>query len=210
MKEFFTKGRIALIVILGTLIIDQTIKIIVKTHMYLHDNIRIADWFYIYFTENNGMAFGMELFGRLFLTTFRIAAVILIGWYLHKMIQKNAKTGFIICVALIFTGALGNILDSTFYGVIFDESTHSQIASLFPAAGGYSSLLYGKVVDMFYFPIIDTYWPMWMPVIGGQHFIFFSPIFNFADAAISCGIIALLLFYSKYLNESYHNIEKEI
>lgn len=203
MKEFFTKGRIALIVILGTLIIDQTIKIIVKTHMYLHDNIHIADWFYIYFTENNGMAFGMELFGKLFLTTFRIAAVILIGWYLHKMIQKGAKTGFIICVSLIFTGALGNILDSTFYGVIFNESTHSQIASLFPASGGYSSLLYGKVVDMFYFPIIDTYWPMWMPVIGGQHFIFFSPIFNFADSCISCGIIALIIFYSKFFNASF-------
>jgi signal peptidase II len=203
MKEFFTKGRIALIVILGTLIIDQTIKIIVKTHMYLHDNIHIADWFYIYFTENNGMAFGMELFGKLFLTTFRIAAVILIGWYLHKMIQKGAKTGFIICVSLIFTGALGNILDSTFYGVIFNESTHSQIASLFPAAGGYSSLLYGKVVDMFYFPIIDTYWPIWMPVVGGQHFIFFSPIFNFADSCISCGIIALIIFYSKFFNASF-------
>ena len=112
MKDFFTKGRIAWIVIIGTLIIDQTIKIIVKTHMYLHDNIRIANWFYIYFTENNGMAFGMELFGKLFLTTFRIAAVILIGWYLYKMVKSGAKTGFIVCVSLIFTGAVGNIVDS--------------------------------------------------------------------------------------------------
>jgi signal peptidase II len=208
MKEFFTKGRIAFIVILGTLIIDQTIKIIVKTHMYLHDNIRIADWFYIFFTENNGMAFGMEIFGKLFLTTFRIAAVILIGWYLYKMVKNNVKTGFIICVALIFTGAVGNIIDSMFYGVIFNESTNTQIASLLPAAGGYSSLLYGKVVDMFYFPIIDTYWPMWMPVVGGQHFVFFSPIFNFADSCISCGIIALIIFYSKFFSESFKLLKK--
>ncbi|NLI35173.1 MAG: lipoprotein signal peptidase [Bacteroidales bacterium] len=207
MKDFFTKGRIAWIVIIGTLIIDQTIKIIVKTHMYLHDNIRIANWFYIYFTENNGMAFGMELFGKLFLTTFRIAAVILIGWYLHKMVKNGAKTGFIICVSLIFTGAVGNIVDSMFYGVIFNESTNTQIASLFPAVGGYSSLLYGKVVDMFYFPIIDTYWPMWMPVVGGEHFIFFSPIFNFADSCISCGIIALIIFYSKYFNASFKQLK---
>lgn len=207
MKDFFTKGRIAWIVIIGTLIIDQTIKIIVKTHMYLHDNIRIANWFYIYFTENNGMAFGMELFGKLFLTTFRIAAVILIGWYLCRMVKNSAKIGFIICVSLIFTGAVGNILDSMFYGVIFNESTNTQIASLFPAAGGYSSLLYGKVVDMFYFPIIDTYWPTWMPIVGGEHFIFFSPIFNFADSCISCGIIALILFYSKYFNASFKQLK---
>jgi len=207
MKDFFTKGRIAWIVIIGTLIIDQTIKIIVKTHMYLHDNIRIANWFYIYFTENNGMAFGMELFGKLFLTTFRIAAVILIGWYLYKMVKSGAKTGFIVCVSLIFTGAVGNIVDSMFYGVIFNESTNTQIASLFPAAGGYSSLLYGKVVDMFYFPIIDTYWPMWMPFVGGEHFIFFSPIFNFADSCISCGIIALIIFYSKYFNASFKQLK---
>lgn len=207
MKDFFTKGRIAWIVIIGTLIIDQTIKIIVKTHMYLHDNIRIANWFYIYFTENNGMAFGMELFGKLFLTTFRIAAVILIGWYLYKMVKSGAKTGFIVCVSLIFTGAVGNIVDSMFYGVIFNESTNTQIASLFPAVGGYSSLLYGKVVDMFYFPIIDTYWPMWMPFVGGEHFIFFSPIFNFADSCISCGIIALIIFYSKYFNASFKQLK---
>src|SRR5574344_2918386 len=115
MKKFLSQSVISVIIILSVLTVDQIIKIWVKTSMYLHDCHRIADWFYIYFTENNGMAFGMELFGRLFLTTFRIAAVILIGWYLHKMIQKGAKTGFIICVSLIFTGALGNILDSTFY-----------------------------------------------------------------------------------------------
>lgn len=119
--------------------------------------------------------------------------------------KRGLKTGYIICVSLILTGALGNIIDSVFYGVIFNESTHSQIASFMPDGGGYSTWFYGKVVDMFYFPIIDTNWPTWMPFVGGEHFIFFSPIFNFADAAISCGIIALLLFYSKYLNDSYHH-----
>lgn len=176
--------------------------------MYWHESIRIADWFYIYFTENNGMAFGMEIFGKLFLTSFRIVAVSVIGWFLYKFVQKGLKTGFIVCVSLILAGALGNIIDSLFYGLVFNESTHAQIASFMPAEGGYAPFLYGKVVDMFYFPIIETNWPSWMPFIGGEHFIFFSPIFNFADAAISCGIIALLLFYSKYLNDSYQIIKK--
>ena len=114
------------------------------------------------------------------------------------------KTGFIVCVSLVLTGALGNIIDSVFYGVLFNESTHSQIASFLPEGGGYASWCHGKVVDLFYFPIIDTNWPTWMPFIGGEHFIFFSPIFNFADAAISCGMIALLLFYNKDFNDAYH------
>lgn len=208
MGAFFTKGRIALLTIFAVLVIDQVIKIIVKTTMYWHESIRIADWFYIYFTENNGMAFGMEIFGKLFLTSFRIVAVSVIGWFLYKFVQKGLKTGFIVCVSLILAGALGNIIDSLFYGLLFNESTHAQIASFMPAEGGYAPFLYGKVVDMFYFPIIETNWPSWMPFIGGEHFIFFSPIFNFADAAISCGIIALLLFYSKYLNDSYQIIKK--
>lgn len=208
MGTFFTKGRIAVFTILSVLVIDQVIKILVKTNMYWHESIRITDWFYIYFTENNGMAFGMEIFGKLFLTSFRIVAVAVIGWFLYKFVKKGLKTGFIICVSLILAGALGNIIDSLFYGLIFNESTHAQIASFLPAEGGYAPFLYGKVVDMFYFPIIDTYWPSWMPFVGGEHFVFFSPIFNFADASISCGIIALLIFYSKYLNESYHNIKK--
>ena len=187
MKKLLTKGQIAILVIFSVLIIDQVIKIWIKTHMYWHESIRITDWFY------------------LFLTTFRIVAVGLIGWYLYKIVKRGLKTGYIICVSLILTGALGNIIDSVFYGVIFNESTHSQIASFMPDGGGYSTWFYGKVVDMFYFPIIDTNWPTWMPFVGGEHFIFFSPIFNFADAAISCGIIALLLFYSKYLNDSYHH-----
>lgn len=208
MNKLFTKGRIALLVIFSALIIDQVIKVVIKTHMYLHESIRVTNWFYIYFTENNGMAFGMEIFGKLFLTTFRIVAVAVIGWYLVKIVKQGLKTGYIVCISLILTGALGNIIDSVFYGVLFNESSHSQIASFLPDNGGYASLLYGKVVDMFYFPIIDTTWPQWMPFVGGEHFIFFSPIFNFADASISCGIIALLLFYSKYLNSSYQALKK--
>lgn len=208
MSGVFTKGRIALLVIFSGLIIDQIIKIWVKTHMFWHESIRITDWFYIYFTENRGMAFGMEVIGKLFLTSFRIVAVTFIAWYLYRIVKMGLKTGYIVCISLILTGALGNIIDSVFYGVLFNDSTHSQIASFLPAEGGYAPLLYGKVVDMFYFPIIDTHWPLWMPFVGGEHFVFFSPIFNFADAAISCGIIALLLFYGRYLNETYHELKK--
>lgn len=204
MKRILTQGRLSILIILLILIIDQIIKISVKTSMYFHESIRITDWFYIYFTENNGMAFGMEIFGKLFLTLFRIIAVVAILIYLYKLIKKKiAKTGFIICLSLILAGAAGNIIDSIFYGLIFSESTPFQLAHFVPWGNGYSSIFHGKVVDMFYFPIIDTYWPGWLPVIGGERFIFFSPIFNFADAAISCGIIALLLFYSSYLNQQH-------
>jgi len=209
MKQIFTKGRISLLVILSVLLTDQLIKVLVKTRMYWHESIRVTDWFYIYFTENNGTAFGMELFGKLFLTSFRIVAVGGLCWYLCKCIQRNYKTGYIVCVSLILTGALGNIIDSVFYGVIFSESTYSQIAAFMPEGGGYSTWFYGKVVDMFYFPIIDTHWPQWIPVIGGKHFIFFSPIFNFADAAISCGMIALILFYGKYFNTIHGSKENK-
>ncbi|MDE6215835.1 lipoprotein signal peptidase [Bacteroides sp.] len=204
MKKYFTKGRIALLIIFSVLIIDQVIKIWIKTNMYYHDRIHITDWFYIFFTENSGMAFGMEIFSKLFLTLFRIIAVVVIGWFLHKFVKQNMRTGFIACVSLVLTGALGNIIDCVFYGVVFNESTYSQIATFMPEGGGYAPWFYGKVVDMFYFPIIDTNWPTWMPFVGGEHFIFFSPIFNFADAAISCGIIALFLFYSKDFNEAYY------
>lgn len=209
MNKFLTKGRIAWLVISSVLVIDQAIKLWIKTHMYMHDHIRVADWFYIYFTENRGMAFGMEIFDKLFLTLFRIVAVTAIGWFLHKCVKIGMKTGFLICLSLILTGALGNIIDSVFYGVLFNESTYNQIASFMPEGGGYAPLFYGKVVDMFYFPIIETDWPIWMPFVGGKHFIFFSPIFNFADAAISCGVIALFLFYGKSLNEAYHAIAKK-
>ena len=209
MGKIFTRGRIALLIILAVLIVDQIIKIWVKTHMYWHESIRVTDWCYIFFTENNGMAFGMEIFAKFFLTAFRIVAVGVIGWLLHKFIKHEMKVGFIVCVALILAGAAGNIIDSVFYGVLFNESTHVQVATFLPPEGGYAPLFYGKVVDMFYFPIIDTFWPSWMPFVGGEHFVFFSPIFNFADAAISCGTIALLLFYSKSFNEAYHSVLKK-
>lgn len=198
--RFLTKGRLAAVLVLAVLLVDQVIKIWVKTHMYWHDSIRITDWFYLFFTENNGMAFGMEVFGKLFLTTFRIVAVGFILYYLCKVVRRGAPTGFIVCLSLILAGALGNIIDCVFYGVVFSESTHASLATFVPPGEGYAPWLYGRVVDMFYFPLIETTWPDWMPWVGGEHFVFFSPIFNFADAAISCGIVALLLFYNKYLN----------
>lgn len=221
MGKWFTKGRIALLVIFGVLITDQLIKVAVKTNMYWHQSENVfkwlydklgidatpPTWFYIYFTENNGMAFGLEIIDKLFLTTFRIVAVCAIGWFLYKFVKKGMKTGFIVCISMILAGALGNIIDCVFYGVLFNESTYSQIASFLPEGGGYAPWLYGRVVDMFYFPIIDTHWPEWMPFVAGERFIFFSPIFNFADASISCGIIALLLFYGRYLNKSYQEIK---
>ena len=193
MNKFLSKGQLSILIIFSVLIIDQIIKIWVKTNMFWHESIRITDWFFIYFTENNGMAFGMEIIGKLFLTSFRIIAVVLIIWYLIKIVKQNLKTGYIVCISLILAGAIGNIIDCVFYGVLFSESTHSSLATFVPIGEGYSEWFYGKVVDMFYFPIIDT------------NFIFFSPIFNFADAAISCGIIALILFYSKYLNDNMHH-----
>lgn len=212
MKKFLTKGYLSAIIVIAVLIIDQIIKIWVKTNMYWHESIKIADWFYIYFTENNGMAFGMEIFNKFFLTGFRIIAAIAIAYLLVQYVKKNYKTGFLVCVSLILAGAVGNIIDCVFYGEIFSESTHSTLATFVPVGEGYADWFYGKVVDMFYFPIIDTNWPEWMPFVGGEHFIFFSPIFNFADAAISCGIIALILFYGKYLNnimENHSNKQKE-
>ena len=222
MGKLFTKGQIAWLVIVGVLVIDQVIKISVKTQMYWHqcenawgwvyDKLGItADpptWFYILFTENNGMAFGMEIVGKLFLTSFRIIAVAFIGWFLYKVVKLNMKTGFIVCITLVLTGALGNIVDSVFYGVLFSESTEIP-ATFLPEGGGYAPLFYGKVVDMFYFPIIDTHWPSWMPFVGGEHFVFFSPIFNFADASISCGTIAVILFYSKSFGEAYRRVIKK-
>ena len=205
MKKFLTKGQLSALIVIAVLVIDQIIKIWVKTNMFWHESIKITDWFYIYFTENNGMAFGMEIFNKFFLTGFRIIAAIAITYLLIQYVKKNYKTGFLVCVSLILAGAVGNIIDCVLYGEIFSESTHSTLATLVPFGEGYSEWFYGKVVDMFYFPLIETNWPEWMPFVGGEHFIFFSPIFNFADAAISCGIIALSLFYGKYLGDIMEN-----
>lgn len=196
-KSIINRTRIVWIVVLGAILIDQIIKIAVKLSMYLHEGFAVCgDWFYIYFTENPGMAFGMELGSKLLLTLFRIFAVSFLVYYLYKIIRKEIfVTGYIICVALILAGAVGNIIDCLFYGEIFTDSA-GRVASLVPWGEGYGTFLHGKVVDMFYFPLFR--WPEWMPLLGGD--IFFSPIFNFADACISCSVITIALFYNKYVS----------
>ena len=166
--------------------------------MQLHESIEITPWFYIYFTENNGMAFGIEIISKLFLSIFRLVAVVLIGYYLYKIVKENYRIGFIVCISLILAAALGNIIDSVFYGVIFDHS-YGQLATFMPEAGGYASWFHGKVVDMLYFPLFSFYWPEWMPVVGGEEFVFFRPIFNLADSAITVGVVLLLICYRKNL-----------
>ena len=153
------------------------------------------------------MAFGIEVIGKLFLTLFRIVAVGFIGYYLYKLVKANYKFGFIACVSMVLAGAMGNIIDSIFYGVIFNHS-YGQVATFMPAEGGYASWLHGKVVDMFYFPLIETTFPDWLPIWGGQEFIFFRPIFNLADSAICVGVFSLLLFYRHTLSKSLSNEEK--
>ncbi len=205
MKSWIKKRSLAAaLVVAGAILADQAIKVAVKLNMYLHESFSVCgDWFYIYFTENRGMAFGMEIVGKLFLTSFRLVAVTLLGYYLYKIIRNKAfPTGYVVSVALVLAGAAGNIIDSLFYGEIFTHS-RGRVASLVPFGEGYGDFMYGNVVDMFYFPLFSFDWPAWVPFVGGEHFIFFSPIFNFADACISCSIIVILLFYRKYINQSY-------
>ena len=174
---------------------DQAIKVAVKTGMYLHQSIRVTDWFYILFTENDGMAFGMEVFNKWFLTSFRIVAVGFLIWYIAGCIRRKVSWGYLICLTMIMAGAAGNIFDCLFYGMIFTSPPAPLTAELVPWGTGYGQMMLGRVVDMFYFPLVEWDWPTALPLIGGDHFIFFSPIFNFADASISCGVAALLLFY---------------
>ena len=200
-----TKLTKALLVIFLILIADQILKIYVKTSMPLGaTNPVIGKWFLLRFIENPGMAFGIDIpgkWGKPALTLFRIVAAFFIGWYLRNLIVKKAPTGFIICLAMIFAGAVGNIIDSVFYGVIFSSSNYFEAATMFPEGGGYASLLNGKVVDMLYFPLIEGNYPDWFPFLGGQKFIFFRPIFNIADSSISVGVAAILIFQRKYLKE---------
>lgn len=196
-----SKGKGAAFIVMLLLVLDQALKIWIKTHFQLHESVEITPWFYIYFTENPGMAFGIEVIGKLFLTVFRIVAVAFISYYLYKIVKQNYSFGFIACVALVLAGAVGNIIDSVFYGVIFDHS-YGQVATFMPEGGGYAPWLHGKVVDMFYFPLIQTTWPDWIPLYGGEEFVFFRPIFNLADSAICVGVFALLLFYRHTLSKS--------
>ena len=196
-----SKGWGAVCVIMLLLLLDQVLKIWIKTHLQLHESIEITPWFYLYFTENPGMAFGIEVIGKLFLSLFRIVAVGFIGYYLYKLVKANQSFGFIACISMVLAGAVGNIIDSVFYGVVFDHS-YGQVATFLPAEGGYDTWLHGKVVDMFYFPLIQTHFPDWFPLWGGEEFIFFRPIFNLADSAICVGVFLLLLFYRQTLSDS--------
>ncbi len=198
------RAILAPLLIVASIIIDQVIKVAVKLSMYLHESIPVfGDWFYISFTENSGMAFGMELFDKIFLTTFRLIAVIFLIYYLYKIIRnRRFPTGYVLCIAFILAGAAGNIIDCLFYGEIFTDS-EGRIASLVPWGEGYGEFMYGKVVDMFYFPLFSFYWPDWVPFIGGDYFLFFSPIFNFADACVSCSVIVLFIFYHKYVSMQF-------
>ena len=177
-----SNGLLATLIIVGVIILDQIIKIWVKNSFYLGESVHITDWFQLVFVENNGMAFGMELGNKIFLTLFRIVAVSLGIWYISRIVSRDYITkGYIACCSLIAAGAAGNVIDCLFYGPIF----------------GYAPLFYGRVVDMFYFPLFSFNWPDWMPWVGGEHFTFFQPVFNLADAAISIGIFILIIFYSK-------------
>lgn len=192
------------IFIIALLALDQAVKIWIKTHMMIGDEFDVlGNWFKIHFIENNGMAFGMASesgkTGKTLLSVFRIAAVIAIGWYILKLLKEKAPTGVLFAFAMIFCGALGNIFDSMFYGLLFNDS-YSQIASFFPQEGGYAPFLHGKVVDMLYFPIYEDYLPSWIPIWGGDYLVFFRPVFNIADSYITIGVLILILFHRKFFS----------
>jgi signal peptidase II len=197
----------AITIIILVLVADQILKVWVKTSMFIGTRGEIsifANWFILHFTENEGMAFGMKFggeSGKLILSIFRIVAIALIGIYLVKIIRKKQNTGLIISISLIFAGALGNIIDSALYGLIFNASTYHQVASFVPFGEGYSSFLHGKVVDMLYFPLIRGNYPEWFPFWGGSEFIFFRPVFNIADSSITIGVLILILFQKKFFKK---------
>lgn len=190
---------LALTVVL--LVIDQWIKVSVKTGMCLHESIKVTDWFYISFIENNGMAFGMTMINKLVLSIFRIVAIVALGWYLVRQLRRQVRMIWIVCLTLVFAGAVGNLVDCMFYGLIFNASSPYYVSYFVPFGHGYAPFLMGKVVDMFYFPIIVTTWPEWVPFLGGDEFVFFSPVFNFADSCVSVGVIMVLLFCRKELSQ---------
>jgi len=196
------KLRNAILIIALIIIADQALKIWIKTHYTFGEVMKIGgfNWAKLYFIENKGMAWGWEFggdWGKMILTLFRLAAVIFGTWYLGKIVKQHYHRGFIICASLIYAGALGNLLDSMFYGLIFEESTYAHVAKIFPPHG-YAGFLHGRVVDMLYFPMVDTQLPKWL---GGGKFEFFSPIFNIADASISAGVITLFVFQKKFFRK---------
>ena len=191
----------AVLVVFAVLLIDQIIKIWVKTSMTLHESIHVTDWFYITFIENNGMAFGMQLGSKIILSLFRVIAISALGYYIWLEVKRHAKTGYIVCLSLVLAGAAGNLIDCMFYGLMFNESSPYYLSYIVPFGTGYAPFLMGKVVDMFYFPLIETEWPTWVPFVGGEHFVLFSPVFNFADACISVSVVWLLLFYRQEISK---------
>jgi signal peptidase II len=209
-SKLITDGRLAVIIIIAILLIDQAIKIWVKTSMTLHESIHITDWFYITFIENMGMAFGMQLGSKIVLSLFRVVAICVLGYYIWLEVGKKARTGYIVCLSMVLAGAAGNLIDCMFYGLVFNNSSEFYLSYFVPFGTGYAPFLMGKVVDMFYFPLIETDWPQWMPFVGGDHFIFFSPVFNFADSAISVGVVLLLLFYREEISKITLKRETEV
>lgn len=207
------KYKIPLITIFSVLFIDQFIKIYIKLNYPLGEVTRVAgDWFILHFTENPGMAFGMEFggnYGKLILSVFRILACFAGVWYITTLVKKKEHPGFILSVSLILAGAMGNIFDSVFYGMLFGESDEFNVAKFMPEAGGYAGFLHGHVVDMFYFPIYNGKFPEWFPFWGGEDFQFFRPIFNFADFAISTGVGIILVFQKKFINEHKHHTHND-
>lgn len=213
-KIFTVKGRHVVLFIFLILLIDQIIKIYIKTHYYLGEEHKVLglNWFRLHFVENEGMAWGWKFgegnWGKIALTLFRLVAVIVGSFYLKSIIKKHYHKGFIICASLIYAGAVGNLIDSMFYGLIFENSNPflRNIATIFPATDGYANFLHGKVVDMFYFPIItDAKFPAWIPIWGGDDFEFFRPVFNLADASISAGVITLLIFQKRFFKQETTN-----
>ena len=211
------KGRTIFIIISLIVLVDQALKIYIKTNYYVGEShMMIGDWFQLYFIENEGMAYGWKFggeWGKMILSLFRMGAVVFGVFYIRSLVQKKYHKGFILCVGLIFAGALGNLIDSMFYGLIFEESSMDtyNVAKMFPPGGGYAGFLHGNVVDMLYFPIIkDVVLPTWVPFWGGEDFIFFRPIFNLADASISTGIIAILVFQKRFFkDEPVKKIDEE-
>jgi signal peptidase II len=200
--------NVALIIVL-IILVDQSLKIWIKTSYPFGQVTYVMGlpWFRLYFIENKGMAWGWEFggdWGKMILTLFRLAAVIFGTWYLGRIVKQHYSKGFIICAALIYAGALGNLIDSMFYGLMFEESSYSHVAKIFPGTG-YAGFLHGRVVDMLYFPMIRSHFPSWFPFVGGQDFEFFSPIFNIADASISAGVITLLLFQKRFFKRHHKN-----